>query len=130
VPFLVDTDWVIHSLRGRADIRAKLDELSIDGLTISIISLAELFEGVYYAHDPIGSQAILGRFLKGVAVLEVDEDVARIFGRERGRLRRLHQMIDDLDLLIAATAIRHGLTLLTNNRRDFERIEKLRIVSI
>ena len=65
MPFLVDTDWVIHSLRGRADIRAKLDELSIDGLAISIISLAELFEGVYYAHDPIGSQAILGRFLQG-----------------------------------------------------------------
>ena len=39
-------------------------------------------------------------------------------------------MIGDMDLLIAATAIRHDLTLLTNNRRHFERIPSLAVESI
>ncbi len=130
MPYLVDTDWIIHSFRGRSDISAKLDELSIEGLNVSIVSLAELYEGIYFATDPANAQAILDRFMGGVRVLNLDEEVTRIFGRERGRLRKLRTMIGDMDLLIGATAIRHDLTLLINNRRDFELLEKLRIISI
>lgn len=130
MPYLVNTDWIIHSFRGRSDISAKLDELSIEGLNVSIVSLAELYEGIYFATDPANAQAILDRFMGGVRVLNLDEEVTRIFGRERGRLRKLRTMIGDMDLLIGATAIRHDLTLLINNRRDFELLEKLRIISI
>jgi hypothetical protein len=54
----------------------------------------------------------------------------RIFGRERGRLRAAGLTIGDFDLLIAATALQYDLTLLTNNRRHFERVEGLRIESV
>ena len=47
------------------------------------------------------------------------------FARIRARLRRQGQLIPDLDLLIAATAVTHGLTLVTRNRRHFERIPEL-----
>jgi tRNA(fMet)-specific endonuclease VapC len=131
VAFLVDTDWIIHYLRGRSDIVAKLSSYFTEGIFVSIISLAELYEGVYYSPDPAGSEAGIKDFLgNNAAVLEIDEEVTRIFGRERGRLRRLHRTVGDMDLLIGATAIRHDLTLLTNNRRDFELLEKLRIISI
>ncbi len=69
-------------------------------------------------------------FLRGVTLFSTDEETARIFGRERGQLRRAGQIIGDMDLLIAATALQHNLTLLTNNRRHFERIEGLRIESV
>ena len=65
-----------------------------------------------------------------VSVLGIDEEVTRIFGRERGRLRRLGRTVGDLDLLIAATALRYDLTLLSNNRRHFELIENLQIFSL
>jgi len=130
VPYLVDTDWIIHSFRGRSDVIAKLDELSSEGLSASMVTLAELYEGIYAASDPVEAQAILDRFMRGVRILDLDEEVTRIFGHERGRLRRLHRTVGDMDLLIGATAIRHDLTLLTNNRRDFELLEKLRIISI
>ena len=68
--------------------------------------------------------------MRTVSVLGIDEEVTRIFGRERGRLRGLRRSIGDLDLLIGSTAIRHNLTLLTNNRRHFELLESLRIVSL
>jgi len=47
---------------------------------------------------------------------------------KRGRLRAKKTLIGDFDLLIGATAIRHGLVLLTNNRRHFEMIEGLQLI--
>jgi predicted nucleic acid-binding protein len=48
VLYLVDTDWVIHYLNGRGQIVDRIKALIKDGLAVSIISLAELYEGVYY----------------------------------------------------------------------------------
>ena len=79
--------------------------------------MAELYEGIHYSLDPARSEAALQRFLAGVSVLGVDEEICRVFGRERGRLRRQGRMIGDFDLLIAATCLRHNLAICTNNRR-------------
>lgn len=130
MPFLVDTDWIIHFLNGRSDIIAKLQELSVQGVAISMVSLAELYEGGYYSRNQANDEAALRDFVRTVNVLGIDEEVTRIFGRERGRLRSLGKTVGDLDLLIGTTAIRHDLTLLTNNRRHFELLERLRIISI
>lgn len=86
--YLVDTDWIIDHFNGIEPITRRLEESRAAGLAISVISLAELYEGVHYAHDPVQSKAVLSRFLKGVTLLPVDEDVCDIFGRERGRLRQ------------------------------------------
>ena len=128
--YLIDTDWVIHYLHAHPGIVTRLDELQPQGLALSIISLAELYEGVYYSRDPEGDEQDLNNFLRGVTVLGLDTDIAKIFGRERGRLRAAGTLIGDLDLLIGATALHHNLTLLTNNRSHFERIDGLRMESI
>ena len=64
-----------------------------------------------------------------MSLVEIDPETCRLFGRERGRLRSTGKMVADFDLLIGATALRHDLTLLTNNRRHFEIIEGLRLES-
>ena len=128
--YLIDTDWVIHYLHGHTAIVERLDELQPQGLVLSIVSLAELYEGVYYSLDPEGDEQDLNDFLRGTTVLGIDEDICKTFGRERGRLRAAGLMIGDFDLLIAATALQYDLTLLTNNRRHFERIDGLRIESV
>ena len=120
--FLVDTDWVIQYLRGIPAFVSRLGELQPQGLALSIISLAELYEGVFYSRDPEGDGQDLADFLRGVTVLGIDADSAQRFGRERGRLRQAGMLIADFDLLIGATAVQHNLTLLTNNRSHFERI--------
>jgi len=128
--YLVDTDWVIHYLNGHSAIVARIQNLSTEGIALSVISLAELYEGVFYSRGPQQSEQALQAFLRGVDVLGVDDETTRIFGRERGRLRAEGKMIGDFDLLIGATALRHGLTILTNNRRHFELIENLQIISV
>ena len=127
---LVDTDWVIHHLNGHAAIQQRLQDLQPEGLGLSVVALAEVYEGVYYSRDPAQSEQGLNDFLESVTIVGVDEATAKIFGRERGRLRAAGMLIGDMDLLIAATALQYDVTLLTNNRRHFERIEGLRIESL
>ena len=127
--YLVDTDWAVHSRRGHEAVRRRLVELQPQGLGLSIVSLAELYEGVERSRSPATEDAEVRDLLARVQVVDLDDETARIFGRERARLRAAGNPIADLDLLIGATALRHDLTLLTNNRRDFERFEGLTIES-
>lgn len=127
--YIIDTDWIIDHLNGIDAVTRRLDEFRPAGLAVSIVSLAELSEGVHYSRDPARSRAVLARFLAGVTVLPIDDEVCDIFGRERGKLRQQRRSIGDFDLLIAATCLRHDLTLCSNNRRHFAMVEELRIVS-
>lgn len=128
--YLLDTDWIIDHLSGVEAVSRKILELDQAGLAVSIVSLAELYEGVYFARDPEKSLASLRRFLNGINVIGLEEDICSWFGKERGRLRRAGRIVGDFDLLIAGTAIRHGLTLCTNNRRHFEMIDNLHLMSV
>jgi tRNA(fMet)-specific endonuclease VapC len=131
VQYLVDTDWTIHYLNSHEGIVPRLQELQRqNSLALSIIALAELYEGVYYSREPEEDEAALRDFLRGVTLLGIDERTCQIFGKERGRLRAAGMMVGDCDLLIGATALCHDLTLLTNNRRHFERIAGLRMESL
>jgi len=130
ISYLIDTDWIIHYLHGNEEIVRRLISLREDGLAISIISLAELYEGIYYSTDPAGNENALQEFLTGVSVLGMDDEICRIFGRERGRLRQQKKMVSDFDLLIASTCLNYNLTLLTNNRKHFEMVEGLKILSL
>ena len=69
-------------------------------------------------------------FLEGVVVLGVDENIGKIFGELRAGLRKDGNLLENFDLIIAATALFHNLELLTNNVKHFDRIRKLRLKSI
>lgn len=84
--YLLDTDWVIHYLNGRANIVEEVDRVRTDGLALSVVSLAELYEGVYYSRNPEGNEQALLDFLADVDVIGMDEAICRVFGRERGKL--------------------------------------------
>jgi tRNA(fMet)-specific endonuclease VapC len=91
VRFLVDTDRVIHWLNGHEKIRRRLDEVKEQGLALSVISLAELYEGIYYGRNRKAPEQGLRDFLTGADLLSIDHATAEIFGRERGRLRTVRK---------------------------------------
>jgi tRNA(fMet)-specific endonuclease VapC len=128
--YLIDTDWLIDHLNGVEKVKSKLEELAPEGLVISIVSLAEIYEGIFYSREPQRSEDALEAFLPGVPILNINEEICKIFGKERGRLRQQGRVIGDLDLFIASTCLYHNLTLLTNNVSHFERIEALNIIAI
>jgi tRNA(fMet)-specific endonuclease VapC len=128
--YLVDTDWIIHYLNGNKGIVEKIKSLEKDGLAVSVISVAELYEGIYYSTNPESNEKALNDFLSGASTLGIEDEVCKVFGKERGRLRQEKKMIGDFDLLIASTCLHHGLSLLTNNRRHYEMVDGLKILSL
>lgn len=128
--YLLDTDWIIDHLSGVNHVSQKILELDQAGLVVSIISVAELYEGFHFSRDPVKSLTSFRRFQNGIKIIGLDEDICSWFGKERGLLRKTGRIVGDFDLLIAGTAIRHGLTLCTNNRRHFEMIDDLRLLSV
>ena len=129
--YLIDTDWVINWLHGVQRVMTRVEQLMPDGISISPLSLAELYDGILGDADPAHSEGELLAFLaRGITTVEVDLETCRVFARERRRLRAAGNLIPDFDLMIGATAVRHDLTLLSNNRRHFQRIAGLTIISV
>lgn len=127
--YLVDSDVVIDWLNGRASTTQQIASVARDGLAISIVTYGEVFEGVYFGRNPRLAQQGLQRFLKVAQVLPLTRQTMQRFAQVRGELRQKGQLIGDLDILIAATALSHNLTLITNNRAHFERIPGLLLYS-
>ena len=128
--YLIDTDWVIDYTRDYQPTVRLFDELSPGGVGISPIAVAELYYGVPKAPDPEKEERNINLFIQGLeGMVPLDAETCMIFAREGRRLEGISRGLDKFDLLIGATAIRHGLTLLTNNRRHFGRMEGLDFIS-
>lgn len=124
--YLVDSDWVIDYLVGKQQAIVLLSTLAKEGIAVSLITLGEIYEGIYYGRDPQRSEEGFRKFLRGVTVLPLNRSIMQRFGRIRGDLRHRSLLIGDPDILIAATTMYHDLTLVTRNRKDYERIPALK----
>lgn len=80
--YLLDTDWIIDHLSGRENVTAKLKEFAKDGIATSIISIAELYEGVYGSSDYEKSLKALEDFIEGISIINLDFDVISLAGKE------------------------------------------------
>ncbi len=124
---LCDSDWMIDLLGGRDAALRLVGPMLEDGIALSIISVGEVYEGILNGNDAEWNEQRFGELLEQVTVIGLDLPAMRIYGSVRGQLRRTGHLIGENDLLIAATALRHDLTLVTRNRRHFDRVAGLRI---
>jgi Predicted nucleic acid-binding protein, contains PIN domain len=115
--YLIETTWAVNYLRGKEE-----------GLAISIITLAELYEGVFGSPYPDLTESHLKNFLTGISVLGMNEETCKVFGRERATLHKKGTPIGGLDLLIASTCLHYELILLTDNIKHFGMVENLKIL--
>ncbi len=123
--YLLDTDWIIQALRNRQPAARVLQRLEGSPIYISYVSVGEMYEGAFVTVNPQAHLTTFRQFLSSYRMLTLTDPIMERFAELRAYLRRRGQRIPDFDLLIAATAIQHNLTLLTFNRRDFERIPDL-----
>jgi tRNA(fMet)-specific endonuclease VapC len=126
--YLIDSDWVIDYLAGVPDALELLDRLAEEGIAISIVTYMEVYQGVERSDNPEEAERRLASFLEAVPLLPVSPAVARRGARLRETLRSQGKRVANraLDLLIAATAIEYGLTLVTRNVRDYSDIPDLK----
>lgn len=126
--YLVDSDILIDALNGQQRVVSMLNRLSNEHLAISVISLGEIFDGALGAASPERHLADARLFLAPYPVITLTETVMLRFAEFRTVLRTSGRLIPDFDLLIAATASVHELTLITRNRRHFDRIPGISVL--
>lgn len=125
--FLIDTDWLIDALDDTGAALDVLEALSDRGLAVSLVSLGEVYAGIVRSPDQAARLAVFHRFLRAYDILGLSESVMLTFARIKYELERQGRRLDDLDLLIAATAIDTGRILITRNLRHFDRVPGLQI---
>jgi predicted nucleic acid-binding protein len=125
--YLIDTDRVADYMNGEPTAVTLLPQLQQDGIAISIVSFIELYDGVYGARDVATAEHNFRAFLRVAPVLGINRTVGREAARVRVDLRRRGLSVNHraLDIIIAATAMTHGLTLVTGNKRHFSDITGL-----
>jgi tRNA(fMet)-specific endonuclease VapC len=129
MPYLIDSDWVIDHLEGLPEAVQLLRDLAPDGLAISIISYIEVYQGVMRSPRPDEARASFEALMATLIRLDVSVEVAQRCAHVRETLRRQGRRVNSraLDLIIAATALEHDLTLVTRNTDDYRDIPGLHI---
>lgn len=124
--YLLDTNACIHFMRGMHGMKKKVANVGVHSVSISEITLAELLFGVENSEHRSRNQAALDHFLIDFKVIPITGAIP-IYAKERVRLESIGKPLDDFDLLIGATAIAHGMTLVTNNTKHFQRLQGLKL---
>src|SRR5581483_11466539 len=128
--YLVDTDWIINGLKGQERALTTLSRLAPQGVAVSIVTAAEVYEAAFNTTNPQAHLQNSRGFLSPFRILPLTDPIAEIFAETRAFLRRRGQPLPDFDVLIAATALHHKLTLITSNLRHYERIPDLKTYRI
>jgi tRNA(fMet)-specific endonuclease VapC len=124
--FLLDTDICSAHLRRPAGLAHRFIQYS-GRLAVPTIVLAELYAGAYHRPDPAPLLERIEDLLQDLQVLYFDELCARQFGMVRGSLLRQGLSFASVDLMIAAVALVHDLTLVTHNTPDYRNVPGLRL---
>lgn len=127
MPYLLDADWIIQSARGEQIAARTLRRISPRQISVSWITVAEIYEGAYDSVNPDARIRFFRGFLSPFRFLHLNDAIARHFGELRALLRRRGEMISEFDVMIAATALHYDLTVLTFNVRHFQRIPDLKL---
>lgn len=123
---ILDTDVCIEILRGNEKVIERRREVD-DDIATTWITASELTYGAEKSSASDRNLTLVTEFLGTLPILGLDLTSALEFGRCKARRERAGMRIADADLLIAAITLANGASLVTGNRRHYERIENLRI---
>ncbi|MCL1809545.1 MAG: type II toxin-antitoxin system VapC family toxin [Clostridiales bacterium] len=122
---MLDTNTCIFAINKNANVLARFLAEYSSGLSISAITEAELWFGIENSIAPEKNAETLRSFLATVEIFPFDTRAAAEYGRVRLKLKRAGTPIGDRDTFIASHAKSLGVTLVTNNTREFQRVEGL-----
>ena len=125
--YLLDTDTVIYALKGDHAVTEHIRENERAPMALSVISYGELRYGAAKSARPSENLARVRRIAELFPIFGVTRGVMETFGELKAELETRGRRLDDFDLIIAATALGRGCTLVTNNERHFRRVPGLPI---
>jgi tRNA(fMet)-specific endonuclease VapC len=125
--YLLDTDWIINLLAGNKEAEENIQHLDPDDIVISLVTVAEIYEGAFAYANPEAHLQSFRSFFSHFTLLNLNLSIMEKFAEIRSHLRRTGRIIADFDILLSATALHHDLTILTYNKKHFERIPDLKL---
>jgi len=126
--YMLDTDISSYIMKRSHDVvLQRLQKVPVGDVSISVITKSELLYGVEVSPRRQQDQAALDAYLRHAEVLDYPDQAALHYAQIRASLKTGGTMIGANDLLIAAHARCLGLTLVTNNTREFGRVHGLGI---
>ena len=126
--YMLDTNICIYAIKNKPEqVLKQLHAHLEDGMCISSITLAELAHGVRKSLYPEKNEEALLQFLSILDILDFDDLAAMEYGKICAYLQRQGTPIGTMDMLIAGHARSEGLVLVTNNTREFFRVDDLEV---
>ena len=125
---ILDTNICVRFLRGdESVVRRLLDADENDDLRIPTMVEGELFYGVEKSERRDENREKVKALLAFLPVCHADDETMEKFGELKAKAEAAGRRVDDADVIIAATAMRHGALLVTGNTRHFSRFDGLEI---
>lgn len=126
--YMLDTNICIYAIKHKPEaVIQRFLRHDPEEMCISAVTYAELMHGVEKSRAVEKNRIAISLFLSPITVLEFHALAAEEYGKIRAQLERKGTPIGSMDLLIAGHARSEGLILVTNNTREFERVEGLRV---
>jgi tRNA(fMet)-specific endonuclease VapC len=126
--YLLDTNICIYAINKKPElVLKKIKDKIRKGIYISTLTIAELEYGVENSSKIEVNRIALIKFLSIFNTLSFDDLDATHYGRLKSRLKRTGFVIGPIDMLLAAQTLSKDLILVTNNTKEFERVEGLKI---
>jgi tRNA(fMet)-specific endonuclease VapC len=124
---ILDTDVCVELLRGNKRVIEHRRRFA-DETAISFMTVGELFYGAVRSNHPEHNRELVERFLLSVICLQSDQPLMEKFGVLKAELATRGEMLPDADVLIAATAMNCGGSLVSGNRQHFARFAGLTVL--
>lgn len=126
--YMLDTNICIYLIKRKpAAVLERFRQTTISEISISSITLSELFYGVSKSAKPEQNFMALAQFAAPFEILPFDSEAAQFYGDLMARLEKQGAPIGSLDMLIAAHALSVTSTLVTNNEKEFNRVPGLKV---
>lgn len=127
--YLLDTDTIIYILKGNPTVERNLQGHYHDPIKMSVITLMELYYGVYKSQKVTSNLAKIKTLENSLEIIPLGQEIVELFGRQKAQLEGLGTPLDDFDLILGCCALAHNLILVTNNIKHFKKIESLKVTN-
>jgi tRNA(fMet)-specific endonuclease VapC len=125
--YMLDTDTFSYLVKGSHPVQQAALKIDPDQIKISVVTQAEVWFGIQLHPSGAQKQARIRELFEGIEVLPLDSAVAASYAVVRAKLHKSGTLIGPNDLWIAAHALSKGMTLVTNNTREFKRVQGLKM---
>ncbi|MBQ9682518.1 MAG: type II toxin-antitoxin system VapC family toxin [Neisseriaceae bacterium] len=126
--FLIDTNILIYRLKNMGNVNENFLKYQDNPMSISVISYGELLFGAEKSQAVEKNLATVQRIKSIFPLFDITPEIMEVYAKTKAYMKKMGKTTDDMDLLIASTAIANNLILVTHNSKHFQHIPKLQFV--